>query len=138
MKIHIPSLLCLLATSALLMGCERANFSAVSSPAPGTTAWLDDGDREIRLTAHGALAIECSNNNGPCQDVQVRVADADVLQVYPAAVSRLVAAYSDGRYAGDQPASVWIVVGLQAGQTSIHFDTSAGAADFDASILDPL
>ena len=138
MNIRILPLLCLLAFASLLIACERANFSAVSSPAPGTTAWLDDNDREIQLTAYAALGIECSNNKGPCRNVQVRVADGERVQVYPAAVSRLVATYTDGRYAGEQPASVWIVVGLQPGLTSIHFDTNDGAASFEVKILDPL
>ena len=138
MKLQKAFLATLFCCGALLAGCEQVDFSAVSSPAPGAVAQLDNGDREIQLSAHTALAIECSTLKGPCHDVQVRVADNQIVQVYPASVDRLVASYSDGRYAGDQPASVWIVAGLQAGMTRIHFGTDAGSADFDVFILDAL
>jgi len=50
-------------------------------------------------------------------------------------VDYLVSVYVDGEYAGDQKASVFVVLGQSAGKSTVHMDSDQGSQRFEVTVL---
>jgi predicted small lipoprotein YifL len=124
------------AALASLAGCGP-KFEALTVPPPSKTAELDDEERTISVSKGVALAFECSSESQPCVSPSAKTEDAGIASVLPAyvdAVSPAVAG-SQGRTAGAKPRSVFVVLGVAEGKTTLSVTTDDGDADFDVEVV---
>jgi hypothetical protein len=123
--------LAVLAVAASALGCgsqpQYLIFEAVTSPPPLAVADLkqtDAGAVTITLTKGVALAFTCTDPTtyNACTGVTAEVADPSI------------ASEADGYLGSD--GGVLVVVGLEAGATTIHVHTDGGSADIAVKIAD--
>jgi len=127
----------LFAVLTLVAGCGEVTLSAISVAPPGKTAVLDAGDHDLTLSRGTAFAFDCTANEGgyygPCRDATARIDDESVGSVYASYLDSLAPVYQEGG-AGQSGRTAFVVVGLQAGQTEIHVETSDGDAMIDLRV----
>lgn len=127
-----PSHLVFTATlfGAALTGCVEPQFEALTAPPPTGVAELDREADSIRLSRGVALAFECTVQGSPCESASAESSDGSVISVRPAATDQL--AY--GGLSGEQPQTIFVVVGEGAGNATITVHTADGDATLDAQV----
>jgi hypothetical protein len=127
----------LLAVLALATGCGEVTLSALSVAPPGKTAHMDTEGNDLTLSRGIAFGFECMANDGgyygPCRDATARIEDDTVGSVYASYLDTLVPAYDDGE-TGPRARTAFVVVGLRAGRTDIHVETSDGDITIDLRV----
>ncbi len=132
----------LLALTALVLlsGCQRADFSAISTPPPDREALLDDSDKDsptMRLSRGVALAFSCVYKNKPCEGASARVDGSGRIQVMRTYVDQLSQSdYYDGYdSAGSKPLTSFVVVGMAEGKATLTVSVEDHDYDFDVAVV---
>ena len=129
----------LLALTALVLlsGCQRADFSALSTPPPDREASLDDSDKDsptMRLSRGVALAFSCEYKNKPCEGASARVDGSKRIQVMRTYVDQLSQAdYYDSP--GSKPLTSFVVVGMAEGKATLTVTVDDHDYDFDVAVV---
>lgn len=102
--------------TGLSAGCKN-NYEAITAPPPGLTASLDDQSHSIRLSRGVSIAFACTDEHGdPCAKGS-STEEAGTARIFPANLDALT---EWGYQHGPQPQTVFVVVGIAAGRTSVQ------------------
>jgi predicted small lipoprotein YifL len=125
-----------LAAASAIAGCGP-NFEPLTVPPPTKTAELDDEERTIEVSRGVAIAFECLDQGQPCESPAAETDDGAIATVMPAYVDALSPAMagSQGRTAGAKPRSVFVVLGLSEGTTTIKITSDDGDAEFEVKVV---
>lgn len=129
------SLLALLSCAscaATLIGCSP-ELRALTVPPPGAVAELDDMDETVALTRGIALGFECIYQGRPCEGASATVDDPVIASVFPAYVD-LLSRQTEAGTAGTTPRAAFVLVGIQAGSTTLKVSSDDGDEAFAVEI----
>lgn len=121
--------------AAGLMGCSP-DLAAVTVPPPGAVAELDDTEETIELTRGIALGFECTYQGHPCDSATAEIADPAIASVFPAYVDLLNRDYNGSALATGKQRTVFVIVGNQAGNTTLELSSDDGDLSFSVKIVD--
>ncbi|EYF07855.1 hypothetical protein [Chondromyces apiculatus] len=132
-RVSCPLLLIVLTvTAAGMLGCSP-DLLPVTVPPPGAVAELDKAEETITLTRGIALGLQCTYQ-GPCVDASAEVADTTVASVYPAYVDLMA---TEGYTPSSRARTVFVLVGNQAGSTTLNVTTEDGDVSYVVDIVVP-
>ena len=125
-----------LAALTAIAGCGPT-FEPLTVPPPTKTATFDDEERTIEVSRGVALAFECLDQGKPCASPAAETEDSAIATVLPAYVDALSPAMagSQGRTAGAKPRSVFVVLGVAEGTTTVSITSDDGDADFEVKVV---
>jgi len=113
-----------------LTGCMDPKFEALTAPPPTGVAELDRDANSIRLSHGVALAFDCTFGSAPCESASAESSDASVVSIRAAATDQL--AY--GGLSGEQPQTIFVIVGEAQGTATLTVHTADGDATLDVGV----
>ena len=114
----------------VLAGCD-ASFAGLTAPPPGRQAALDTDAQHVVVSRGVAFAFSCVDADAtPCH-ATIASDDPTIAAAFPASLDTLS---DDWTKSGPQPKSAFVVVGKQAGSTTLRFHGTNDDADADISV----
>jgi hypothetical protein len=115
----------------VLVAACNPHLYAASVPPPGALGNLDTKHRTSELTEGTVLAVRCEKFDMPCRNTKVSSDDPSVAQILPAALAQL----EDAGFAGEAPASEFVIVGKKPGVTTVRVQATQGHVYLKVTVL---
>jgi len=119
------------AFALLALAACNPHLYAASVPPPGALGDLDTKHRTSELTEGTVLAVRCEKFGMPCRHTDVKSDDPSVAQILPAALAQL----EDAGWAGEAPASEFVIVGKKPGTTTVRVQATQGHVYLKVTVL---
>ena len=122
-----------LASGALLIACGDPHFKQITTAPPTKLATLNDDSDHLEVSRGVAVGLECfEKTSRPCEDVSATVGDENIAMLRRAYVDALD--QTPNRGSTGQRRVVYVVVGKQAGTTTLSVDTAEGSFDVEVEV----
>jgi hypothetical protein len=124
-----------------LTGCEDTNFEAITPAPPTRVAELDDESNRITISKGVALAFECNygfDNAGDrnCGEGTISSNDPSIAAAYLGYSEELFEIVWYREDPQGEPPTRFVVIGFEAGDTTLDVHTDCGDEQFRVTVLD--